>query len=124
MTYQIEWYENSYFEEWDTFIYERAVNGTFLQTRKFLSYHPKDRFRDCSVIVKRKGMIVAVCPACESFENGTKVFMSHGGSTYGGLIISSSIYKIEKMIQLIRDMENFLKSAGFFKIIYKQTTDL
>ena len=43
MTYQIEWYENSYFEEWDTFIYERAVNGTFLQTRKFLSYHPKDR---------------------------------------------------------------------------------
>lgn len=122
--YQVEWYDDVYFEEWDTFIREKSVNGTLLQTRKFLSYHPKERFKDCSVIVKSKGSVVAVSPACELVENGNKVFMSHGGSTYGGLIVSLAVCKIEKMDQLIRTVEDFLRDAGFSKIIYKQTPDL
>ncbi len=122
--YQIEWYNDVYFDEWDMFIQEKSVNGTMLQTRKFLSYHPKERFKDCSVVVKMKGTIVAVCPACELTEDGKKVFMSHGGSTYGGLIVSLGVCKIEKMDQLIKAVEHFLLDAGFSKIIYKQTPDL
>lgn len=124
MEYQVEWYDNVYFEEWDQFIHERAVNGTVLQTRKFLSYHPSERFKDCSVIVRNKGAIVAVCPACELFENEDKIFMSHSGSTYGGLIVSSHICKVEYIDLLIKAVENFLRGFGFKKIIYKQTPDL
>lgn len=124
MEYQVEWYDNVQLEEWDQFIYEKAVNGTVLQTRKFLSYHPSERFKDCSVIVRNKGAIVAVCPACELFENRDKIFMSHSGSTYGGLIVSSHICKVEYIYQLIKTIENFLRDFGFKKIIYKQTPDL
>ncbi len=122
--YRIEWYDNACFDEWDIFIQEKAVNGTLLQTRRFLSYHPAERFKDCSVIVRNKGMIVAVCPACEIEEEGCKTFMSHGGSTYGGLIVAPNICKIEKMVSLIREIERFLAGSGFSKIIYKQTPDL
>lgn len=122
--YRIEWYDNACFDEWDIFIQEKAVNGTLLQTRRFLSYHPAERFKDCSVIVRNKGMIVAVCPACEIEEKGCKTFMSHGGSTYGGLIVAPNICKIEKMVSLIREIERFLAGSGFSKIIYKQTPDL
>lgn len=122
--YQIEWYIDAYFDEWDNFIQKNAINGTLLQTRKFLSYHPKGRFKDCSIIVKNKGTIIAVCPACELFEDGNKIFMSHAGSTYGGLILTSGIYKIENMDQLLRRIECFLRDAGFSKIIFKQTPDL
>lgn len=123
--YQVEWYDNVHFEEWDQFIQEKAVNGTLLQMRKFLSYHPVERFKDCSVIVKEKEAIVAVCPACELCENGNKVFMSHGGSTYGGLIVSANVcHHIENIRQIIKVVENFLRNFGFSKIIYKQTPDL
>lgn len=124
MEYQIEWYSDAYFEEWDMFIQGESVNGTVLQTRKFLSYHPKERFKDCSIIVKDRGTIIAVCPACEWSENGRKFFMSHGGSTYGGIIVSPDIYKIEKMYRLIKVVESFLRNSGYAKIIYKQTPDL
>ena len=30
-----------YEERWDEFVLKKAVNGTFLQTREFLNYHPK-----------------------------------------------------------------------------------
>lgn len=122
--YQIELYDSTYFDQWDKFIQEKAVNGTLLQTRKFLSYHPKDRFKDCSIIIKNKGTIVAVCPACELSENGSRIFMSHGGSTYGGIILSPDIYKIEKIDQLIKTIEIFLCESGYEKIIYKQTPDI
>lgn len=122
--YQIEWYRDSSFNEWDKFIREKAVNGTVLQTRKFLAYHPAERFIDCSIIIKNKWGIVAVCPACELLEDGKKVFMSHGGSTYGGLIVCSDLFKMEKMCLLIKTLETFLRDAGFSKIIYKQTPDL
>ena len=35
-------------ERWDRFVMEQSANGTFLQTRRFLYYHPAGRFRDDS----------------------------------------------------------------------------
>ena len=32
--------------EWDSFVLGQSVDGNFLQTRRFLSYHPKDKFVD------------------------------------------------------------------------------
>ena len=124
LEYQIKWYDDVDFEKWDEFIQGQSINGTLLQTRKFLSYHPSERFRDRSVVVINKGAIVAVCPACELSENGNKIFLSHGGSTYGGLIVSPSICQMEKIYQLIKTVESFLRDFGFSKIIYKQTPDL
>ena len=50
-------------ERWDRFVMEQSANGTFLQTRRFLNYHPAGRFRDDSRMIFHKQELVAVCPA-------------------------------------------------------------
>ena len=35
--------------EWDRFVMHESGNGTFLQTRNFLNYHPAGRFTDASL---------------------------------------------------------------------------
>ena len=39
---------NNNYEPWDRFV-KNANNGTIIHLRKFLSYHPNDRFIDHSI---------------------------------------------------------------------------
>ena len=50
--------------EWDDFI-ASSVNGTLMQERRFLNYHPMDRFLDHSLIFREGKRILAVLPAAE-----------------------------------------------------------
>ena len=43
--YYIIKYNSSLEHEWDEFI-NNSINGTFLQSRRFLNYHPEGRFVD------------------------------------------------------------------------------
>lgn len=49
--YKIVNYNGEFEQKWDYFVMNDSVNGTFLQTRRFLNYHPLDRFEDCSLLV-------------------------------------------------------------------------
>ena len=119
--YTIKKYSEEYGSKWDAFIEKESVNGTFLHTRRFLNYHPKGRFKDVSYMVFDKGgNIVAVCPACEREDNGKKVFFSHGGSTYGGLVFSKRVYAAHKVIGIMELLENELK-GNFDKVVFKIT---
>lgn len=69
--YNIINYKAEYEKQWDTFVMEHSVNGTFLQTRRFLNYHPKNRFSDVSVLIYDKETIEAVCLACAIDNNKT-----------------------------------------------------
>lgn len=123
--YQIINYCNEYEEKWDYFVMNDSVNGTFLQTRRFLNYHPTDRFTDCSLLVlDRKGNIAAVCPGCIQYENDEKIFFSHKGSTFGGIVIGYKTYAAEKVIEIIECIEAFLKINGFQKTVYKITPNI
>ena len=62
-------YENKYEDRWDRFVLEKSRNGTFLQTRRFLSYHPTERFTDASLMVLQGGNIAAVIPSCEIVDD-------------------------------------------------------
>ena len=68
--------------EWNRFV-AQSKNGTFLFDRRFMDYHA-DRFEDCSLMVYRRGVLYALLPANVKGE----VLASHGGLTYGGLIMS------------------------------------
>lgn len=39
--FRFERYNEQDEEIWDDFVMEKSVNGTFLQTRRFLNYHSK-----------------------------------------------------------------------------------
>lgn len=121
----VQKYDANYEKIWDEFVLKESVNGTFLQTRSFLNYHPENRFKDASYIMfDLKGHIIAVCPACMLEENGEKTFYSHMGSTYGGLVIAQKKYNAESVIAIINALENRAIEDGYNKIVLKPTSDL
>lgn len=118
-------YDNTLETKWDDFVINISVNGTFLQTRNFLNYHPKERFIDESLIVwENERTIIAVCPGNVTWENGEKFFHSHQGSTYGGIIVHPKYYEAHKILEIIDLLESFLKQVGYDMIEYKLTPDI
>jgi hypothetical protein len=72
-------------KEWDAYV-ENADNGTLFHTRKFLSYHRQSKFIDASLIFRKKERIIALLPAALKETGGEKVFFSHPGASWGGLV--------------------------------------
>ena len=111
--YEIEIYQESQASAWDTFLKE-TVNGTFLQSRRFLSYHPIGRFEDCSLMIyDAKGNLAGLCPAAVQMEDGRKIFVSHPGTTFGGLLVAHKHYKAEKVIAMLDAIECYMANESF-----------
>lgn len=105
-------YDSGYKDKWNDFV-RKAKNGIFLFDRNYMDYH-SDRFIDHSLIFKDCENIIAVLPANE--RDG--VLISHGGLTYGGLLIDSSV-KQHTVNDCVFALLKYLKNAGFEKLIYK-----
>lgn len=75
-------YTHTYKELWDKFVME-SRNGTFLHLRDYMEYH-SDRFTDHSLIFSINDRPIALLPAHIKGET----LSSHGGLSYGGLILS------------------------------------
>jgi hypothetical protein len=75
-------------DAWDEFV-ARSVNGTFLHTRRFLSY-AGDRFDDRSLVVESRRGIVGVLPAA-THQSDPQIVESHEGLSYGGLVHDGSL---------------------------------
>ena len=58
-------------------------NGNLFHTRKFLSYHPQEKFVDASILLRKNKKIVAVVAANLTEDS----FFSHGGTSCGGPIL-------------------------------------
>lgn len=122
--YQFERYETSLKNKWDDFILNRSINGTFLQTRTFIEYHAPDKFLDHSLIYKKGNEIVACILACEIRDEEGLKFYSHKGTTYGGFVISDSIYSTKNIYEMITDFEDYLTNNGFSFVSLKMTPQL
>lgn len=122
---KIEKYDDSLSEKWDKFVLHNSYNGTFLQTRNFLNYHPKERFDDYSLVVYRgETEILAVIPACVVYDDGQKTFSSHPGGTFGGIVFNKQFYNIQHVEKVLTSLENYLKNESFKKVILKQTSQI
>lgn len=123
--FRFELYDSSLEKEWDQFIEEKSINGTFLQSRRFFNYHPADRFKDVSLVIyNEKNNIAALCPACELEEAGKKVFFSHKGTTFGGIIIDEKHYNAKHVVVLVEELKEYLKAQGYGKAYLKMTSDV
>ena len=103
-------------EAWEDLV-TRSCNGTFMHTRRFLSYHG-DRFCDRSVLVEdRKGRVVGVLPAAEN-PSRPGVIVSHPGLSYGGLVHDGSV-RGASMISALRDIADHYRRLGYGHLCYK-----
>jgi len=99
-------------DEWNRFV-AQSKNGTFLFDRRFMDYH-QDRFTDFSLMVFRDGGLYALLPA--NVRND--VLVSHGGLTYGGLVMSNRC-SARGVQQAFVSMNDFLRSMGIRRVVYK-----
>lgn len=120
----VQTYALSHAERWDAFVMEHAANGTFLQTRRFLSYHPEGRFTDDSRMIYRNQELVAVCPGADCVCDGVRIFRSHPGSTFGGLVVAPSQLRAPKLTELVAALNAQLKADGYQAVELKPTPDL
>ncbi len=108
-------YSTEYSQKWDNFV-EKSANGTFLQSRKFLSYHPEKRFEDYSLLFMKGGNIIAVLPA--NIVN-KKVLISHQGSTFGGIVTAKQYMKIAYLDSIFSELEIYLKEHKIYEVLFK-----
>jgi len=97
-------------EKWDKFI-EKSYNGTIFHTRRFLSYHPEERFVDKSLILKENGRWLGVIPAAER----GKTISSHPGASYGGIVLAEP-FSINKTYTVVHSLLSYLRDKKFKKI--------
>lgn len=100
----------------DHFVECESVNGTFLQTRRFLNYHPTGRFTDASFALEKSGTIVAYFPGVAKEQT----FVSHAGTTFGGPIIAKSFYSGSRLLEILKEADQYLASR-FKNIRFKIT---
>jgi hypothetical protein len=102
--------------EQDAFV-AGAPMGTFLHTRRFLSYHGS-RFRDLSLaIVDERQHLVGLLPAAADPEDERRV-VSHPGLTYGGLVHEGRL-RGERMIEALEMIRRHYREQGFDTFRYK-----
>lgn len=123
--FRFELFDDSHEKEWDAFVEEKSLNGTFLQTRRFLNYHPKDRFKDASLLVyNEKNNLAAVVPGCEVQIEGKRCFFSHRGTTFGGIIVDKKHHNAKYIMALVGELKEYLKEMKYESTYLKQTADI
>ena len=73
---KIKKFSKNNYATWDSFVLE-ANNGTLFHLRKFLSYHPEDRFKDHSLEIYKKNTLLSVFPAADMSINDKNIFKSN-----------------------------------------------
>ncbi len=84
------------FRDSDTSAWEAKVshsnNGTLFHERKFLSYHPAERFLDHSYLIYKKKRLLALFPAARVMDpQNSPWLVSHPGSSYGGFVYPADL---------------------------------
>jgi len=101
---------------WDRLV-ESSWNGTFLHTRRYLSYHG-NRFQDASLVIENEqGRPVAVLPAAADPHDPQSV-ISHPGITYGGMVHQGGL-RGEDMVGVLQQVCEHYSKAGCNSLTYK-----
>lgn len=108
-------YTPQFADEWDGFV-DRAKNGTFLYKRGYMDYH-SDRFVDCSLMFYKRGELIGQLPA--SWNGERRTVTSHGGLTYGGLLLSSTATTVDTLNMMYGAAEWFAHRYGAREWLYK-----
>ncbi|MBR5892308.1 MAG: GNAT family N-acetyltransferase [Bacteroidaceae bacterium] len=99
-------------EEWNRFVAD-SRNGTFLHLREYMDYH-SDRFTDNSLLFYRNGELTAILPA--NIKEETVV--SHGGLTYGGLLLGDNA-TADCVLDIFSSLMEYLETKGIKSLIYR-----
>lgn len=110
--YSVRPYAASDANTWDALV-GRSRNGNLLHRRAYMDYHA-ERFVDQSLLVERRGEVVAAFPA----NIQGSVVTSHGGLTYAGLL-STHALRAESTLLVFDQIAAHYRALGVERVIYK-----
>ena len=113
---KITQFSESQSPQWDEFL-KSCPMGTFLHSRKFLSYH-ETRFKDESVIIcDEDDTWLGIFPAAIDLEDSSQI-ISHPGITYGGVLNQGKLIGSE-MVEALSLIVKYYKENRYSKLVYK-----
>lgn len=107
----VERFNNNLWDEWEKII-QYSNNGTLFHTRKFLSYHPKDRFIDHSLVFFKNNKPFSLLPAVEINELDSKILFSHPGASIGSFVTPTDL-SFNDALQLVHKLNKYIKKLNF-----------
>ena len=108
---KIKKFSKNNYDIWDSFVL-KSNNGTLFHLRKFLSYHPEDRFKDHSLEIYKKNTLLSVFPAADIIINDKKLLASHPGSSYGSFISKEEL-SIKDAMEIVSKLIDYSSKKGF-----------
>jgi hypothetical protein len=105
-------YRDADHDAWNALV-AASPNGTFLLDRRFMGYHAQ-RFTDASLLVHRRGRLVAVLPAHRDGD----VVHSHAGLSYAGLIVADTL-GAQALWDLMAALQAYWRGQGVTALHYK-----
>jgi hypothetical protein len=100
---------------WDEFV-SASNNGTIFHTRQFINYHPKNRFRDVSLIFEKEQKCIALFPAAIKQEDESQVLISHPGGSMAGPVFMDSI-SIKDVFGVVEALTKWTNANAISKTI-------
>jgi hypothetical protein len=110
--WRVSGYRSEHAAAWDHLV-RHARNGVFLFERSYLGYHA-DRFEEASMMLWRDDELRAVLPA---HRQGSDI-VSHGGLSFGGLVLHASA-GAQETLTLIDRMTDAMREQDARRLIYK-----
>ncbi|MEW6696849.1 MAG: GNAT family N-acetyltransferase [Bacillota bacterium] len=112
---RIEMYDQDSKDRWDHFVLQ-SRNGTFMQQRQFLDYHPPGRFKDSSLMVyDYRGQLTAVIPGAIRRDGERCIFSSYPGASHGGIVINQK-FNIDRALAIIPLLIEHCRAHNFHSI--------
>ncbi len=100
---------------WDCFI-KQSRNATFLFYRDYMEYH-QSRFEDGSLLfLNERGACCGLLP-CNLLPHEATID-SHGGLTYGGLLLTKKT-SAEEVKEMLKAAADYYIAKGYKQLIYK-----
>jgi hypothetical protein len=112
---QIKRFSEQESNTWNNFL-SSAKNSTIFHHRDFLSYHPKDRFVDHSLLFYNDNEIISVFPSIERKMDGKKILHSHQGASYGSYATTHWL-TIRESFDMVTSLISYAKDNEFSQII-------
>ncbi|MFC1619143.1 GNAT family N-acetyltransferase [Candidatus Neomarinimicrobiota bacterium] len=115
MTISVSIYQSSFEQEWDRYV-RQANNGTLFHLRRFLNYHPLDRYKDHSLVFNGPKGLLGLFPAAEQEINQGRQLVSHPGASYGGPVTPIGL-TFQGSYDLVESLTGYARKAEFQRII-------
>ncbi len=96
---------------WDNFVFS-ANNGTLFHTRRFLNYHPEERFNDYSLEFYKKEKLVSVFPAAIIETESSRTLVSHPGASVGSFVVPEDL-AFADALEMVERLIEYSKKEGF-----------